>query len=501
MVALARGLLQDTGGLVQLAVDTLVSSRLVPGELPPTPSASPSQLSVLPRSLPELQQTQWEGQAEWGEEEQAEWGEEEQSEWGEEEQSEWGEEEQSDWEDFEPRQPSGGDVSQAADQADEAWRSRTLQPEGTADNAARGFSTACCRRESSRRRAGRAACPASPGPGQPRDAAQLLRLLPADAADVKEGHPRDQPGAAAASPRPPDKVLECRFLEGGIIANKLKVLLGGRTRDGSSGKHITNRPELLRPQFKRGARTKYEGPRDHPRLVMHCRPLLLPWSANVDTQIIVDGNLLALEEYLCAYACKGSQSTQDMLVVFREMAVAAEGDANVTAGTLARKMLMKLVGCVDRAAHEVDFINAGGTLVRSSRRVARLGLSGARLLAGAAAPDGSVVQDNVLDKFHKDPNRPAQQSLREWRSQCPGGGTYSSGKPHAPYPTGCVHQACFPPSEDYARTQLMLHSPGTCSKPEELLAGASTYVEALETKMRPATLSEYRALDGPALEV
>ena len=42
-----------------------------------------------------------------------------------------------------------------------------------------------------------------------------------------------------------------------------------------------------------GKHSRYEGPRDHPRLIMHVKSRLFSWIANCDTQPIVDQDLLA----------------------------------------------------------------------------------------------------------------------------------------------------------------------------------------------------------------
>ena len=93
---------------------------------------------------------------------------------------------------------------------------------------------------------------------------------------------------------------------------------------------------------------RYEGPRDHPRLIMHVKTHLMTWLANCDTQVLIDQDLLALQKYIVGYACKGAVSTEDLITVFKHLVTSS--DSTTSLKSLAHKLLMKIVGIVARAA-------------------------------------------------------------------------------------------------------------------------------------------------------
>ena len=98
-------------------------------------------------------------------------------------------------------------------------------------------------------------------------------------------------------------------------------------------------------RIEEGAHPRFEGPRDHPRLVLHIKIKLLTWLANCDTQAIIDRNMLALLQYITGYACKGNCSTEDLIQVYKFLLDTI--DVNATSRSVAQKLLMKIVGMVD----------------------------------------------------------------------------------------------------------------------------------------------------------
>jgi hypothetical protein len=127
-------------------------------------------------------------------------------------------------------------------------------------------------------------------------------------------------------------------------------------------------------RIEEGAHSRFDGPRDHPRLVSHIKIKLLTWLANCDTQPLVDQNLLALLQYITGYACKGNSSTEDLIQVYKYLLDTI--DVNATSRSVAQKLLMKLVGMVDVSGACADYMNTGGMLYHSTRRTTRIGLSG-----------------------------------------------------------------------------------------------------------------------------
>ena len=97
-------------------------------------------------------------------------------------------------------------------------------------------------------------------------------------------------------------VLKCRF-HYGEYDRKTKT---------SSGKDLS-----LDARITTGDNPRYEGPRDHPRLVQHVAARPLSWLANCDSSLIVHQNLLALNNYLTGYACKGAKTTAEMISTFK----------------------------------------------------------------------------------------------------------------------------------------------------------------------------------------
>ena len=98
--------------------------------------------------------------------------------------------------------------------------------------------------------------------------------------------------------------LKCRFHYGYYDRN-LKI---------SSGMDIK-----LEPFITEGANSRYEGPCNHPRMVQHIAVRPISWLGNCDSSIIIHQNLLALNQYLTSYACKGAASTAEMVSMFKKI--------------------------------------------------------------------------------------------------------------------------------------------------------------------------------------
>ena len=125
----------------------------------------------------------------------------------------------------------------------------------------------------------------------------------------------------------------------------------------SSGREI----HPLHPRVTKGEHPRYEGRSDQPRFLQQIKARLLSWKGNCDTQVIIEQLLLALQNYLTQYACKGVASTEDFIQVYRLLIEAAD-DSN-TVKNLSQRLLLKIVGFIYVPEAAADFINIGGRLV------------------------------------------------------------------------------------------------------------------------------------------
>lgn len=199
----------------------------------------------------------------------------------------------------------------------------------------------------------------------------------------------------------------------------------------------------------------------------------------------MERDLLTLSNYVCGYACKEAETTEDFITVYKTLLENADENASVR--SLAQRLLLKTVGMVDIPAAAADLMLSGGKLTRATRRVNRFGLSGFRVMADkeSAARTGKATKDNKYDRFHKaaaDGELSPGYTLWEYASECK---SCNCGAPHAPLFTGRPYYPTWPLSEDVALTHLMIHVPHELwKKPEDLLKlegplkPHATYVEA-----------------------
>ena len=188
---------------------------------------------------------------------------------------------------------------------------------------------------------------------------------------------------------------------------------------------------------------------------------------------MLERSLLGLQRYVCAYACKGAATTEDLIKVYKMLLETSGESANVR--SLAQRLLLKTVGMVDVPAAAADLMLSGGKLCRSTRHIHRVGLSGYRSLKKKAGADGVATNDNPLDRFlgrkiplGLDAVYVSKMSLWEWATECANVKNCSCGRPHAPFFTGKPMLPSWPPTEEYALGQLMIHAQGTWRKIDEL---------------------------------
>ena len=260
--------------------------------------------------------------------------------------------------------------------------------------------------------------------------------------------------------------LKCRFHYGYYDRN-LKI---------SSGMDIK-----FEPSITEGANPRYEGPRDHPRMVQHIAARPISWLGNCDSSIIIHQNLLALNQYLTSYACKGASSTAEMVSMFKK--ILDKSLSNSSLKSLAQKMMMKAVGCVDTPAATADYFNTGNRPITSTRKFNRIGLSGYKVLSKNVTKYGVTMatRGTVLDKFLSQDRRTKYGddiTLYEWACVCTCAAKNKCLAEHIPVFTGFPDYCSWPVLEEYARGQLMIFSPGSWHKPDDLLTiNGSTFDE------------------------
>eukprot|EP00111_Clytia_hemisphaerica_P009342 TCONS_00027422-protein len=221
------------------------------------------------------------------------------------------------------------------------------------------------------------------------------------------------------------------------------------------------------PRIVSGGHPRYEGPRDHPRMLNHIKTLLISWQANCDCQALIDQDLLNLVKYICSYCCKGACSTEDFVTIYRELLDSAE--IGTTVKNVTHRLLMQIVGIVDVPSAAADFINAGGQLYHSTNKIQRVGLSGYRQLNSKGPKnDENTTNETPLDQFlgesrrQEDPDRTLYDNSKICRCKPP------CGRDHVPLFTGTDVKPIWPLSEKYCKGQLMIHSKGTWRTPDDL---------------------------------
>ena len=252
--------------------------------------------------------------------------------------------------------------------------------------------------------------------------------------------------------------LKCRF-HFGYYDRNVKM---------SSGKDIN-----MEPTITEGVNPRYEGPRDHPRMVQHVAVRPLSWLGNCDSSIIIHQNLLALNQYLTGYACKGAATTSELVSMFK--AILGKSHSNSSLKSIAQKMMMKAVGCVDTPGATADYFNTGNKPVTSTRHFTRVGLSGYKVVSKNMSKNGVMMatKSTVLDKFLSKERRVKYGediTLYEWACICTCATKNKCLAEHVPVFTGFPNYCTWPVIEEYARAQLMIFSPGSWHKPEDLLS-------------------------------
>ena len=287
----------------------------------------------------------------------------------------------------------------------------------------------------------------------------------------------------------------------------------------SSGKDL----HPFEPMITDGEHPKYEGKRDHPRFLQHTKATLLSWKANSDTQVILKQNLLALQNYLTQYACKGAAKTSDFIKIYELLTEQLDDSTSVK--SLCQRLLLKIVGYVDIPEACADFINTGGKLYRCTRNFRKVGLSGYRQInqdavnnfaastnrsnpsaagnnTGTSATSittpatisHQLTRESMYDQFMSQKRRQdcPDISLYDWAKKCDK--KCNCNCDHVPVFTGVLVRPNWPPSEDLSKSMLMIYSPGTWTCPDDLKNGHATFLESfadfLDADLCPQHLKE-----------
>lgn len=217
---------------------------------------------------------------------------------------------------------------------------------------------------------------------------------------------------------------------------------------------------------------------------------MLSWKGNCDTQVIIEHFLLALQNYLTQYACKGAASIEDFIQIYRLLI--NESDESTTVINLCQRLLLKVVGYVDVPEAAADFLNTGGKLVRCTRNFNYVGLSGYRQV-DTSGSTSNFTRPNVLDKFLSEERRASYPdiTLYDWAKICKKCKCHCL---HVPVFTGGRLYPVWPPSEDFSKSALMCYSKGTWTKIEDLKGDFDTFLEAfanfLDTEDCPSVIKD-----------
>lgn len=260
-----------------------------------------------------------------------------------------------------------------------------------------------------------------------------------------------------------------------IVKNNCKQHFGKLREDGTTGGKESHGDRCFNARLvSTSVKTRLELKRDHPRMLQHNRWKTQGWRANTDSQLITCLNpseILALEDYLCQYQCKGAVTTDEMSSVFKKVVTAAEDSTN--AKQLAQRMIMRLVGMRDVCAAEVHFMLSGGCFTRCSRKFKHVSLAKDFLvLRKPTKSNDAVVNESALNKFLNSEERE-------------GGGDdlmsafeYFSQDGSVPVFTGVPRWCVFPPTEDFARGVLMAFSTKFWLQDDDLRHDDDTFASA-----------------------
>lgn len=191
------------------------------------------------------------------------------------------------------------------------------------------------------------------------------------------------------------------------------------------------------------------------------------WRANCDIQILLyDSNpdfpdssdIARVTDYIVSYACKGNESISEernQTAALINMESENSGDEQ-DLKRLARKVLNKAMGQKMISKQEAIVHGAGLKLFQCSERIETVSLSGTYKLA----KNGGYGSKTMVVKYAKRDSKFSRLSFHEYFMYMK---NYSQvGQNHItiiPHYVGAYHQACYPVTEEYAKSILLIHCP------------------------------------------
>jgi hypothetical protein len=216
------------------------------------------------------------------------------------------------------------------------------------------------------------------------------------------------------------------------------------------GKQLRSTPALIKD---RNGSLRLEMARDNPVLVQHSQFHTQAWRANGDISLIISksgpenpsvDDIIATEKYITGYACKGNEPTGAVCDLFNDMANSTDENSGQNTKSLCSKLLMGTVKR-DISATEASYEISSLPLYRCSQTFLNLSLTGARVLE---RNDSNVTKLTPIDKYLNRSDKD-QSSLYQYISK--------NGK--VPVISGGTLKACWPLSEEYCKSMLILHWP------------------------------------------
>ncbi|EDO35599.1 predicted protein, partial [Nematostella vectensis] len=156
-------------------------------------------------------------------------------------------------------------------------------------------------------------------------------------------------------------------------------------------------------------------------------------------------DIIAIVDYVCAYACKGNEPTGAAKDLFKDMVNAVDSADEVSGRSVCARMLMKTVGRRDVSGPEASFELSGLPLWRCTRQFFYLSMKGSRRLERNG---DTATSSTALDKYLA---RPCDE-VCSWYQ-------FASKREKVPVVSGGSTHSTWPLQKDICRTMMLLHWP------------------------------------------
>jgi hypothetical protein len=323
-----------------------------------------------------------------------------------------------------------------------------------------------------------------------------------------------------------------------------KPVLVCRMHFGDENPQVSSRtdgkPARIHPAFVERRNVTYlEMPRDHPRIVQGPHRIARAWCANYDFQPVVslktdvsipedvnnhmqwlhdkelewrsmpksqqdwlielyvsrrycnkDNYVSSLIDYCVGYACKGEISSTDAVSIFKKLVNNTSLSDNISFASLAQRLNMRILRTRELSAAEADFCLAGMKYYECTVQFIRISLNvGQRVLdvdaatnideRGDVGDEGhSVVRANQFDKYLKRPDGDLASTFHKYNTRT---------QRIIPVYLHADMQPSWPISESYAKTMLLLHTPGLRTF-ADALGQHACYKDALEARLSAGSM-------------